>query len=62
MISVVGIFDRPDIYEIVIRKEMVKLGAGKDDFALITPELVWDNFSKKRTPSDVAKAIMQIND
>lgn len=59
MIGIVGIFDRPDIYELEIRKEMEKLGASEDDFALISQDLVWNNFKKHRMPSDVAWAIMQ---
>lgn len=59
MVGVVGIFDRQDIYEIEIRRELKKLGADENDLSLVTSELVLNNFSKRRLPSDVAWAIMQ---
>lgn len=61
LFGIVGIFDRSDIYEIAIREELKKFGASKEDFALVTPELIWNNFSKRRLPSDVAFTIMMGN-
>ena len=59
MIVAIGVFDRPDIYELCIREEMAKLGATQSDFALLSQELIWNNFIKCRPPKDVAWAVIQ---
>lgn len=53
------IFDRPDIYELSVREELRELGATQNEYALLSQELIWNNFVKRRLPQDVAWAIMQ---
>lgn len=59
MVGIVDIFDRPDIYELSIREELRNLGATQEEFELLSQELIWNNFVKRRDPKDVAWAITQ---
>ena len=42
-----------------VKQEMVRLGATEADLALIHPNMVRSALQNKRTPRDVAWAIMQ---
>ncbi len=59
MTGVISIFDSPYVYELSVREEMRKLGATQKEYALLSQELTWNNFVKRRLPKDVAWAIMQ---
>ena len=46
-------------YEKAIRDELKSLDATPWDFMMLSRELVWNNFTKRRSPRDVAWAILQ---
>ena len=53
------IFQRPDIYKLEVVSEMKKIGASKEEIALLKDETIMNAIKNKRNPSDVAWAIMQ---
>ena len=59
MEAMCNIFQRPDIYEVMLRDEMQKLGATEVDLNLISDALIWNSIKNKRHPVDVAWALMQ---
>ena len=54
MRGLVGVFQRPDVYEASIKVEMKRLGASKVQFERLTPDLIWDSFTSKIRPWEVA--------
>lgn len=59
MFGVMALFERPDLYALEIRKEMVKLGANQEDFNLITDDVVFKGIKQWELPELVAWALMQ---
>ena len=46
-------------YEKAVKDELKALGATPWDFTLVSQELIWNNFTRRRNPRDVAWAILQ---
>lgn len=59
MFGIMALFERPDLYALEIRKEMVKLGANQEDFNLITDNVVFKGIKQWELPEHVAWALMQ---
>lgn len=58
MIGMVDIFQHPDIYKLKVVSEMKKMGASKEEIALVKNDTIMDVIKSKRNPSDVARRIM----
>lgn len=59
MENYLNIFQHPDIYKLEVISEMKKLGANKDEIALLTDKTVMNAIRNKRSPVAVAWALMQ---
>ena len=59
MIDVMEMFKSLEAYALHVQETMLRFGATAPELALLSEELIRNNFAKRRRPEDVVWAILQ---